>query len=323
MMTQIQNGNNLVISTNPGWGKSFLSAMAASQIKKTIIFQPTKELCIQTYKQIRQLNDSINVSRIGSLQFVSPVVELLSDKEFNGKPGHEAVRTEIMNNYLRRGQNWNSLDVIVSTPQMLTTDMKDANLIIIDEGDLQMNDPEIKSKIDEHLKQIICSFLIIFSSIPYFKPNFKHFSTKNIMKLSDDTEFMTQDLQYYLNDQKTIVFVDQPEKAESFAKLYDGFAYHSKQSSEQRISTIIEFQNSIHGVLFSTALGSRGLDFNNLDQVIVYDLPESFMTLYLQIGRLRKSQGKIIINLKNSEDSAKYNQFEQEKFTQEKNVSFI
>ena len=48
------------------------------------------------------------------------------------------------------------------------------------------------------------------------------------MKLSDDIEFMNKDLQLYLIDKKTIVFVDQPEKAEQYAKLYDGYAYHSK-----------------------------------------------------------------------------------------------
>lgn len=109
---------------------------------------------------------------------------------------------------------------------------------------------------------------------------------------------------------KIIVFVSCCKQVrfiyESFKKLRIGlpmFELHARQQQAKRMAIYFNFTESKYGVLISTNLAARGLDFPKVNWIIQLDLPENVETYVHRIGRTARFQslGKSLVLVDASE----------------------
>ena len=98
---------------------------------------------------------------------------------------------------------------------------------------------------------------------------------------------------------KVIVFVSTGKQVrfifEAFKKLRIGlpmFELHARQKQAKRMAIYFTFTESKYGVLVSTNLAARGLDFPKVDWVMQLDLPEDVETYVHRAGRAARFQEK-------------------------------
>mmetsp|Transcript_20882 Transcript_20882/g.51193 ORF Transcript_20882/g.51193 Transcript_20882/m.51193 type:complete len:366 (+) Transcript_20882:406-1503(+) len=97
-------------------------------------------------------------------------------------------------------------------------------------------------------------------------------------------------LSFWYDLGKTIIFVNEFKelvtlKDNLLKEGYRTLILHSKTSNIDRIISIYSFRNSIINILLSTSIGSRGLDFKNLNLVINYNVPKTIHEYINRIGR--------------------------------------
>ena len=91
---------------------------------------------------------------------------------------------------------------------------------------------------------------------------------------------------------------------------------HSDFEQQYRDETLILFENKSYPVLIATDIAARGLDIDDVDLVINYEMPENLENYIHRIGRTARSgnKGKSISFLKESEYLEDLNEFTQNSF---------
>ncbi len=88
----------------------------------------------------------------------------------------------------------------------------------------------------------------------------------------------------------------------------DTLVLHSDLDQKDRVETLILFENKSYPILIATDVASRGLDINNIDLIINYDLPFDKEVYTHRIGRTaRAGQDGIAISLVDNIDDNIYN----------------
>ncbi|CAD8093987.1 unnamed protein product [Paramecium primaurelia] len=328
----IRDGLNTIIQTSSGTGKTLCYSVPIIEQKRSIVLTPTKELSIQTYKIIRELDPNIKVSRIGSIGLIAPIVEMISDQEAKKLQNYAKERIQRMNDSLRNQLNWDLIDICISTPGQLAQLVKlgckiqDVNCLVIDEADLTWGDVSFRESIYTIQRYLNINQFVLCNSVNTIKEEkelksldgskFTFYISKDYMQMPKrNIEFMNKPLEEYLENQKTIIFVDGEKECQDIQKIVGSSkCFHSRQSVEERIRNLEEFRTKEQKTLICTGLGSRGLDFPEVTQIILYDLPRNYEAFLLQCGRLRQENGRIIVRLKDSFESAIYNEYERYKY---------
>ena len=93
-----------------------------------------------------------------------------------------------------------------------------------------------------------------------------------------------------MNLTSTIIFVNDIQKVIDLyhRMLQDGFPVchiHSSLTKEQRTETIDEFKQNKYHIMISSNLTARGIDIQQLNMVINYDIPNDVHTYLHRIGR--------------------------------------
>lgn len=73
---------------------------------------------------------------------------------------------------------------------------------------------------------------------------------------------------------------------------FETLVLHSDYDQLYRDETIILFENKSYPVMIATDVASRGLDIDNIDLVINYDMPEDLANYVHRIGRTARSNNK-------------------------------
>lgn len=83
-----------------------------------LIVVPTKELAMQVYRTVRQLDEEckLNVSRMGSISYYSGIVELLNKAS---SLSQEQDLSELALDNVIRSVDWPRMDLLVTTPTMV------------------------------------------------------------------------------------------------------------------------------------------------------------------------------------------------------------
>ncbi len=317
--------NDIIASAQTGTGKTASFALPIlqqlfdrqdaskkSRKIKALIVSPTRELAIQIGE---------------SFKTYSAYTKLVSEVIFGGasiEPQKEALK--------------NGVDILIATPgRLLDLHKQDCiNLdyvetLVLDEADLMLdmgfiNDVNKIERLCPKTKQT----LMFSATMPYKVEQL----AKEVLKSPQRIE-VSQNSSTSKNVHQLLYFVPKPDKIElciyllrntikghiiifrrtkygvdklETSLLKNGFnaiGLHGDKSQSERQSALNDFKKKKVDILIATDVASRGLDIDNLDAVVNFDLPNIPETYVHRIGRTaRAGQSGVAYSLCSADEKA-------------------
>ena len=266
---------------------NFLSNLKDKEFLQAIIISPTNYLLDQIKKVIVSFFTDFDLS-------LSSIKCIKSNSDLN---------------------NNTSCNIILTTPSLLKqvikkNDISHVNKIIIDEGDMIIYDgfSEIISSLSLFIKKSIVSIFSASINIQEIKRIKSTFKIKHVFDVRDNlinTSLISHNLVSYRGISKenalirliaekkinkAIVFTS--SKKELFdlnnniiIPSYKVFTLHGDLNKDEIKSIINSFDKSNYGILLSSDYLSRGIDLNNIDDIISYSLPNDLTYYFHRAGR--------------------------------------
>lgn len=275
------------------WAKNRTSAKKKSKVK-VLILTPTRELSIQVTNTFNSFSEF--------LDYKPKVVTVI---------GGESISTQLLN--IQKG-----CDIVVSTTGRLVDilnkkqiDLSTIEYFVLDEAD-KMLDLGFEEELNEILKQLPYKRqnLLFSATYPVKMEELSLKITKNATKvLIENEENIVETinqraievnkenraplLRHLIKEgkwKKTLVFMANKRAADNLAQKFrnHGFnadSFHGNLNQEDRNYTLNQFKNKEIDILFSSDISARGLDINDIEYVINFDLPRGSADYVHRIGR--------------------------------------
>lgn len=314
----ILEGYDVIGQAQTGTGKTLAYAASvlskvdvSTNVVKSIILTPTRELAIQVCEDFERINKSKKF-------------DILS--VYGGSSIENQIRA------LKRG-----VDIVVGTPGRVmdlirrnVLNIEHLEFFILDEADEMLDmgffeDIESIFKNTNNNKQVLLLSATMPSQIKklaekYMKKDYKHIEIKADTKTSNHVK------EYYyvvsekirnevvcriidLKDTKrTIIFCQTKKDCDDLLKElqirnYSAEVMHGDIEQGMRIKTLDRFKNDAFKILIATDVAARGIHVDNIDLVINYKLPQDFESYVHRIGRTgrAKEYGEAISLVSNRE----------------------
>lgn len=260
-----------------------------------LILAPTQELALQIYKVLTSIGTFLKGLQVKSLVGGTSVQQDI--REINNKTPHIVIGTigRTMDMIKKKVITLESLDMLIldEADEMLSGTFKDNIQTIIEKCSTQTN---------------ICIFS---ATLPDFVLNLTHKFMNNPHKIIVKKEELSLECiqQYFIaleNDAhkynmlkklfefltitQCIVFVNGVNRVTELyeAFLKEGFTVccmHSNMPKEDRKKTLESFRVGSYRLLLSSDLTARGIDVQQVETVINFDIPRSVHTYLHRIGR--------------------------------------
>lgn len=301
------SGEDLVGIAQTGTGKTFAFGIPMlqrlAQVKgRGLILLPTRELAGQVEKSLHSLGDPLGLRTVCLI-------------------GGEAIGRQL--NSLRRRPH-----VIVATPGRLIDHLKrgsvkldDVSVLVLDEADM-MFDMGFAPQIEEVLKRVPAQrqTLLFSATMPasVMRLAEKHLRTPVRIEVSPagtTAELVEQEMYLLPRDSRfdqlllllaeykasVLIFVRTKHGASKLTKKLQSFNFtaaeiHSNLSFPQRQAALAGFRSGKHRILVATDVAARGLDINDIELVLNFDLPDNSEDYVHRIGRTARAgkKGKAI-----------------------------
>lgn len=327
MSTASENADVILLSpTGSGKTLAFILPMLKRLNPPTgrvqaIVIAPSRELVIQISDIIRQI---ANKHKTTSLYGGHKV-----EDEIN------SLKTSIP-------------DIIVSTPGRLldhinrrNVDVLPSRILVLDEFDksLELGFEEEMQKIMRHLKNVSRKILTSATDIASIPEFVSLQNPKTLSFLTDNAELRSRMCFHRINSDakdklntllnllirissdktigKTIIFVNHRESAIRVSEFLSAMKasvalYHGALQQVEREKAIATFNNGSKPILVATDLAARGLDIEEVDNIIHYHQPLSIEAFTHRNGRSArvKASGNIFVILSPEEKPADYMTFD-------------
>jgi ATP-dependent RNA helicase RhlE len=301
------SGQDLVGIAQTGTGKTFAFGIPMlqrlAQVKgRGLVLLPTRELAGQVEASLRSLGGLLGLRTVSLI-------------------GGEAINRQLF--ALRRQPH-----ILVATPGRLidhlkrgTVKLDDISVLVLDEADM-MFDMGFAPQIEEVLKRVpddrqtLLFSATMSTSVMKLAEKYLHTPVRvevspagstvklveqEILILPKDARF--NQLLLLLDEFKgsVLIFVRTKHGVTKLTKklLFDGFKVaeiHSNLSFAQRRAALAGFKSGIHRILVATDVAARGLDINDIELVLNFDLPDNSEDYVHRIGRTARAgkKGKAI-----------------------------
>ena len=317
----VLSGKDIIGQAQTGTGKTAAFGIPILEMVKgkdksvqALVMCPTRELCIQVAEEIKKLGKFMHGTS------VLPV--------YGGQPINRQIRA------LKKG-----VQIIVGTPGRLmdhirrkTIKVDTVKFMVLDEAD-EMFDMGFRDDIAFVMDKLHKERQTIFFSATMPKDIIKFASRyqKNpeIVKVAHKQLIIPQIEQFYYevtehmkteilsrvidiyDPRLTIVFCNTKRKVDSLnyelsARGYLVGALHGDFKQNQRDAVMNKFRRGSIDVLVATDVAARGLDVDDIDLVINYDIPQDEEYYVHRIGRTaRAGRAGIAISFANRRDNNK------------------
>ena len=316
-------GNDIIAKAKTGSGKTLafcLPILNKLDVKnfsiQAIILAPTRELANQISDQMKKLarfKHNIKVTTLCGGMSYKPQVHSLSHKAH----------------------------IIIGTPGRILKhlgdgnfEVDDINTLVLDEADrmLDMGFTEDINKIIDYLPKERQTMLFS-ATYPDNIEDLANNITRNAKVISVEQEETKPDItqKFYEVDENlkdktvhniiceqqklsTIIFCNTKIACDNLSDALDGYGVdtlvlHSDLDQKQRNETLILFANKSFPILIATDVASRGIDIDDVDMVLNYDLPFDLEVFTHRIGRTaRAGKSGLAISLV---DDASYSTFKE------------
>ncbi len=315
-------GKDLIAQAHSGAGKSLAFIIGSlfkinPQVSKcqSVILSPTRELAEQTYMVAQQVGQYMNIKIALCMGGTN-----VNDSIASLKQAHMVVATTgRLLNMLKRG----------------IIDIADLKILVIDEADEMLKDKE-RGFLDD-LRHMFQNYIgqntqvVLFSAT--YPPDLKDI-TNRFMRDPEEILVPAEELtlsglqQFYVNVgeerykfevlcdlyrtiqvNQTIIYANSKTTVEQLAEQLQrrGFPIsiiHGEMTTTERSEVMKQFRRGSTRILLSTDLLARGIDVQQVELVINYELPNNNMANYLhRIGRTSRYGRKgTSINLVSNKD---------------------
>ncbi len=292
----LMQGKDIIVRSKTGSGKTIAFLIPIMQRLhpqglQALILAPTRELAVQTEKEIRKLDKNVRSLTVYGGVGINPQIDALA-----------------------RG-----VEIVVGTPGRIldhmergTIDFSELRFVILDEGDrmLDMGFIEdvqrILSATPKQRQTALFSATmpseIVMLSEDYMKPDVQRI----ILEQDEITVNKIRQVCYGLDQRekldtlvrvlhkpdskKVMVFCNTKSWADSLGRILrnKGFrvgSLHSALSQQRRNIVIQDFKNNQFNILVCTDVAARGLHIDDVTHVINYDLPKNPKDYIHRIGR--------------------------------------
>ena len=306
-LTHSLKASDVAVQSQTGTGKTaaFLITMfermlhdKSTRKKKGLIIVPTRELAVQIEKEAEQLNRHIGFS-IGSL--------------FGGVGRSGQI------NRLRRG-----LDIVVGTPGRLldlgsTGDLKlkEVGILVIDEADRLLDMgflPDLKKLLRKMPPRHQRQTMLFSATLSRASQRITAEYLNNPVSIEVTPDRMTVDtisqeiyhvkshiklnlmlgILKHQSPRSALIFTNMRHSAFKLAKKLQLNGYKSRHLTgdlpqNRRLQIIEDFRARRFGILVATDVAARGLQIDDLDMVINYDVPQDCESYVHRIGRTARA----------------------------------
>jgi len=314
-MTEVQEqtlavtltGKDVTAQSQTGTGKTAaflitilerMSLNSTSHGNKALIIVPTRELAVQIEKEARLLNRHMGYA-IGS---------------FFGGVGYDRQLTKLKN----------GLDIIIGTPGRLLDlsakghlNLRDIKFLVIDEADRLFDMgflPDIKKLIKQMPPRNNRQTMLFSATLNRVSRNLaaEHLNHPVQIKLTPDRMTVDEIIQeiYHVKShiklnlmlgilkaqapQNALIFTNMRHAAYRLSKKLQLNGYNSRHLTgdlpqKQRLNIIDSFKAGKFGILVATDVAARGLQIDDLEMVINYDLPQDCENYVHRIGRTARA----------------------------------
>ncbi len=329
IIPHILEGNDVIGCAQTGTGKTaayllpVLHHIRHNPVEgvNALIIAPTRELALQIERQIEGFGYFLNISSLAL---------------YGGTSGME---WEQQKKALQQG-----VDIVVATPgkliSFLNMDLAPvSNLrhLILDEADrmLDMGFFEDIQKIISYLPQNRNTYLFSATMPPKIREMGRKFLRNAVeinIALSRPAEGILQVAYLVYNNQKNqlieslikgrdlsriLIFTSTKTKAKIIARelKQEGFSVsdiHSDLEQSEREKVLLKFVNKQLQILVATDVLSRGIDIENIDLVLNYDVPNEAEEYVHRVGRTARAEKTgVAITFINEEEQSKFDRIEQ------------
>lgn len=294
----VVDGHDLVGQSKTGSGKTAAFAIPSlmqidTQIKEPqiLIIAPTRELALQITDEMRRISEFIDGVFYATLYGGEPISRQFKDlKKANvivGTPGR------ILDHIKRR-----------------TLKLKTLRIAILDEADEMLSmgfleDIQDILKVTPKTRQTLLFSATMPKAIQKLSQDFlknpEHIKVKDTAVAGRIEQYYyevvgrqkkqaTATLINFHNAQKTIVFCNTKAMVDDLATYLRTLdikagALHGDMQQNTRIQVLNEFKKNQLDILVATDVAARGIDVDNVDLVVNFDIPQSYEYYTHRIGR--------------------------------------
>ena len=298
VIPKILRNENVIAQSETGSGKThaflvpvFDSINTKSNDLDTIIFAPTRELAYQIFTFAKELNKYYQDVRVSLLT--------------SGKDKKLDYKKADTNPHIIIGTPGRIKDVINSHSIKVNI----VKRIILDEGDMlieygffddienvidQCNDPQIvlfSATIKENIKQYLTKYFNFDDEVIHEKVQTSSNVSHHAIDIKNKDVFeSTLDFLKIKNPYSIIIFASTVELTKNLFNylrehnIYCG-ALYGELSTRERKSMIRRFKNDEFHILVSSDIGGRGIDIQDVSDVLSVDLPSDLDYYYHRAGR--------------------------------------
>lgn len=296
----IAAGKNVVLQSRTGSGKTlayllpFLAKMTPGESgNRLLVVAPTQELAVQIANIVRALNAKLeggySIALCGGGANINHQIDKLKGRPaiIVGTPGRllELFDRRKINGQTIEAVIFDEVDAIIA--QEKGSLMKHIQKKLLKSVQVVAVSASISMEAQQLLRGTIenAEFLIANEEAA-LNPNIGHF----MLRCEARKKFDNLRRAIAAMDGKTLVFINGDDE---ITHLQDRLAYHhidawalsADMKKLDRQHALESFRKCVEGVLISSDLSARGLDIDDIDQVINMDFPHDPLTYVHRVGR--------------------------------------
>ena len=317
----IAAGKNVVLQSRTGSGKTlayllpFLAKMTPGENgNRLLVVAPTQELAVQIANIIRAINAKLeggySIALCGGGANINHQIDKLKGRPaiIVGTPGRllELFDRRKINGQTIEAVIFDEVDAIIA--QEKGSLMKHIQKKLLKSVQVVAVSASISMEAQQLLRGAIenAEFLIANEEAA-LNPNIGHF----ILRCEARKKFDNLRRAIAAMDGKTLVFINGDDE---ITHLQDRLAYHHTEAwalsadmkKLDRQHALESFRKCVQGVLISSDLSARGLDIDDIDQVINMDFPHDPLTYVHRVGRTGRgnAEGAALSFVSDSDEAA-------------------
>lgn len=287
---------------------------------QSLILCPTRELSVQVAQTIRKLAQHIHNVKVLTITGGTPIAPQINSLEYGahiivGTPGR------IMDHIDRKTINLSKLKVLVldEADRMMDMGFKDDLDFIVNRTPSSKQTLLFSATFPEEIQAISSS---IQRNPQYVKveDQVENIDINQIFYYAENADHrfdIVKDLLYQIKPKSCLLFCERKFEAEELGNrlLDEGFfasSIHGDLEQRDRETVLTKFMNNSISILVATDVAARGIDIDNLELVINYEVSKNPEMHVHRIGRTGRAGNKgMAINLVHDKEKYKLERIEE------------